>query len=323
MALNTKFNAHKRSYRQYTAEELALRAFERRPLGSCLQDTCRQTRYGGGLPEDEEGAIPAGITHDLVLQFDLPARKMEREERLLGMSRGNLGQTLCNVVEAGGVKDTRFLLSRGADVNYVDEVWCSLEFAAEQGSVELVTLLLDAGATALEHALIRAAEYGHRPVVELLLERQAEQGAEPVFSRAFYLAAHFGHAETVRVLLENGADENMFIPGYNDLADREILEFAVGMTRTEVVRVLLQHGANVHANDGGALRRARRIARMPTSHDRLKANEEVIELLLAHGAVDQAAPEVEAEEAEEAEDDGAGAAGAAAAAEGGDEGDLN
>ena len=128
----------------------------------------------------------------------------------------------------------------------------------------------------------------------------------------------------MRVFLENGADEN--IPGHNDLPNREILEFAVGLTRTEVVRVLLQHGADVHANNGGALRCARRIALLPESHipqSRRMRNDEVIELLLAHGAVDQAAPEVEAEEAEEAEDDGAGAAGAAAAAEGGDEGDLN
>ena len=160
----SKFDAHRRGCRRYTAEELALRAFERRPLGSRLQDTCRQTRSGGGLPEDETGGIPAGITHDLVLQFDLPARKAEREERLLGMSRGNLGETLCNVVEAGGVKDTRFLLSRGADVNYVDEVWCSLELAAEQGSVELVTLLLDAGATAIGKALT-----GLRNTVTVLL----------------------------------------------------------------------------------------------------------------------------------------------------------
>ena len=57
---------------------------DRRPLGSRFQDTCRQTRSGGGLPETEEGeegGIPPGITHDLVLQIDLPARKAEREER--------------------------------------------------------------------------------------------------------------------------------------------------------------------------------------------------------------------------------------------------
>ena len=46
---------------------------DRRPLGSRFQDTCRQTREGGGLPEGS--TIPPGITHDLILQFDLPAAR--------------------------------------------------------------------------------------------------------------------------------------------------------------------------------------------------------------------------------------------------------
>ena len=96
----------------YTA---AQRAHDRRPLGSRFQDTNKQTREGGGLPEGS--IIPPGITHDLVLQFDLPARKAEREERLLAMHGGDVNKTLWDICIEGGGKDARFLLAHGADAN--------------------------------------------------------------------------------------------------------------------------------------------------------------------------------------------------------------
>jgi hypothetical protein len=55
-------------------------------------------------------------------------------------------------------------------------------------------------------ALMRAAYYGHEPIVRLLLER----GADPNLKRhdkftPLALAAFFGHAETVKTLIEFGA----------------------------------------------------------------------------------------------------------------------
>jgi hypothetical protein len=99
---------------EYTAEQ---RAYDRRPLiGSGFRGTCSQTRKSGGLSEG--GCIPPGITHDLVLQFDLPARRMEREERLLAMYGGDVNETLRNICWEGGGQDARFLLVHGADTNY-------------------------------------------------------------------------------------------------------------------------------------------------------------------------------------------------------------
>ena len=94
---------------------------DRRALGSRFQDTCRQTREGGGLPEG--GIIPSGITHDLVLQFDLPARKAEREERLLAMHGGDVNKTLWDICIEGGGKDARFLLAHGADADHFKHGW--------------------------------------------------------------------------------------------------------------------------------------------------------------------------------------------------------
>ena len=125
----------------YTAEQ---RAHDRRPLGSRFQDTNKQTREGGGLPEGS--IIPPGITHDLVLQFDLPARQAEREERLLSMHRGDVDETLHDICVEGGGKDARFLLARGADENYLRGFHRMLERAAECGHLTVVEALLDAGA---------------------------------------------------------------------------------------------------------------------------------------------------------------------------------
>ena len=176
---------------------------DRRALGSRFQDTCRQTREGGGLPEGEEGeegGIPAGITHDLVLQFDLPARRMEREERLLAMHGGDVNATLRDICAEGGGKDARFLLAHGADANHaVEGEWPVLDRAARSGHVAVVEALLDAGAGDIDEALWAAAMGGQTAVVALLLDR----GADIHYERdcTLYTAAHFGHLETATLLL--------------------------------------------------------------------------------------------------------------------------
>ena len=130
---------------EYTA---AQRAHDRRPLGSRFQDTNKQTREGGGLPEGV--VIPGGITHDLVLQFDLPARKAEREDRLLAMHVGDVNKTLCDICAEGGGKDARFLLAHGgADANHRNADGLRvLWWAARNGRLAVVEALLDAGADA-------------------------------------------------------------------------------------------------------------------------------------------------------------------------------
>ena len=181
---------------------------DRRPLGSRFQDTCRQTRSGGGLPESE-GGLPSGITHDLVLQFDLPARKAEREERLLAMHGGRVNATLWDICYEGGGKDARFLLAHGADANYI---WREggrplLWWAARNGRLTVVEALLDAGAgglgEALQAALGVAAGGGHTAIAALLLDHGADVHLDD--DMALSSATISGHLETSTLLLQRGA----------------------------------------------------------------------------------------------------------------------
>ena len=181
------------------------RAHERRPLGPGFRGTNKQTREGGGLPEGE--TIPAGIPHDLVLQFDLPARRMEREERLLAMNGGDVNETLELICNEGGGKDARFLLAHGANANHeAHDEWSVLEKAAECGHVAVVEALLDAGAYDFDYALQEAASNGHTAVAALLLDRGADIHFQ--FDWALNSAAFGGHLETATLLLDRGADPN-------------------------------------------------------------------------------------------------------------------
>ena len=206
----------------------ALRAHERRPLSPCFRGTCRQTRSGGGLPETEEGeegGIPAGITHDLVLQIDLPARKAEREERLLSMHGGDVNKTLRDICEeGGGGKDARFLLAHGADANHRGKGERSmLSHAAERGHLAVVEALLDAGAEQLGSGVWRAAFGGHNAIIALLLDRGAD--INHFNGQALFLAADCGHLETATLLLQRGAtvDNHMLaravLHGHHAIAD--------------------------------------------------------------------------------------------------------
>ena len=190
-------------------------AHDRRPLGSRFQDTCSQTRNGGGLPEGS--IIPPGITDDLVLQIDLPARKAEREERLLAFHGGDVNATLADACREGGGKDALFLLEQSeADANHeVEQGWPLLAVASVSGHLTVVDALLDAGAGALDISLVYAAKMDRRAVVERLLDG----GADVHFhdDLALRCAAGNGFLETSTLLLDRGADANApHLPGYEE-----------------------------------------------------------------------------------------------------------
>ena len=131
--------------------------------------------------------------------------------------RTQLNRGLVEAVAARNLEGARALLNRGADPNTrADKLNAYAPvalIAADQGSLELVRLLLDRGAKVDatveggDTALIQAAGNGHVAVVELLLQRGAavnatdSAGVTPLIN-----AAHRCHPQVLRLLLRHGAD---------------------------------------------------------------------------------------------------------------------
>jgi ankyrin repeat protein len=182
--------------------------------------------------------------------------------------------------------------------------------AAGKGEVELVRALLDRGADPAKRmsngsrALDWAAQQGHQTLVELLLARDAQLLELPGFRErtALIAAAGNGHAELTRSLLERGADPRRWMDngegalhwaceaghlavvqvllaqdrGLVDLpgkAERTALIAAAGRGHDEVVRVLLERGADPHKRESDGTRALDWAAQ--------EGHQAVVELLLA------------------------------------------
>ena len=121
-------------------------------------------------------------------------------------------------------------------------------------------------------ALIWASEYGHKEVVETLLQHGADVNAQGgICGNALQAASQNGHEKMVQLLLQWGADVN----AQGGLYDNA-LQAACQYSHDKVMEILLQYGADVNAQgglDGNALQTASAIG-----------HEKVVQLLLQWGA---------------------------------------
>ena len=247
---------------------------------------CKQAREGGGLPGSQlvmrevlaDGCVVCvprrrWLPPDIIRLIDALVRRLEHEDTLLSMNGGVLGTTLCEAAAAGGLRDVRFLLQRGADVEattvFVNPAgrqfnWTALVWAAHAGKLAVCVALLDAGAGELDNALYNSSGSGHTQVVALLLDRGAnvdvDAGATPLV-----IASQDGHLATVTLLLDRGADVHS--------EDDRPLRLAAALGRLDVVRLLLDHGADIHALEDASLGLAADNGRL-----------EIVRLLLDRGA---------------------------------------
>ena len=274
-----------------------------------FSNACKQAREGGGLPgyapprSSRGRALRPFLPPDIIRLIDALVRRLEHEDRLLSMNGCVLGTTLCQAAAAGGLRDVRFLLARGADVEAttvfpnddVEILWTALEWSSRAGHLEVVVALVDAGAGRIDAALLASSFNGHTPVVALLLDRGADvhfQEDEPFVvsalnnhlatatlhldrgaavdaqdGEALGLAAQSGHLEMVALLLDRGSDIH--------LDEDHALLAASENGQLEVVRLLLDRGADIHADNEEALVIARQMG-----HDA------VVALLLQRGALE-------------------------------------
>ena len=229
---------------------------------------CKQAREGGGLPGYEgrvsrRRALRPFLPPDIVRLIDALVRRLEHEDTLLSMNGGVLGATLCQASAAGGLRDVRFLLARGTDVEHMtafvkedgtEGLWTALDWSAHAGMLPVVTALLDAGAGELELALYNAALNGRTPVVALLLDRGADIHYDA--DGCVIVASQNGRLATATLLLDRGAN----LHAQDDLSLRKAAEHG----HVEVVRLLLDRGANIHADHDYSLRIAAEDGRLET-----------------------------------------------------------
>ncbi|KAJ1665576.1 phosphate system positive regulatory protein pho81 [Coemansia sp. RSA 1646] len=145
----------------------------------------------------------------------------------------------------------RYLLELGCSVSAIDDDGNSaFEYAIINSNAEVAKLLLQADPTVAnstpEHPmLVLACEKGHKDIVFLLLESNAEmttniQGIHPI-----HVAARSGYVEILRLLLQHSAPV--------DVVDKDLgwtpIFYAASEGHAEIIRILLEAGANAKAVD--------------------------------------------------------------------------
>ena len=153
--------------------------------------------------------------------------------------------------QGGHTEAARVLIARGADVNAQDQIRDSaFLLAGARGHAEIVRLALAAGAD-----LKLTNRYGGTALIP---------------------ACHYGHVETVRVLLGS----KITVDHVNNLGWTALLEAVIlgdgGPRHTEIVRLLLAHGANPNLADRDGV--------TPLTHATQRGQATVATLLRGAGA---------------------------------------
>lgn len=198
---------------------------------------------------------------------------------------------LHDAVRAGDATHVQALLLAGANVNELDSFGSPLHLAAARGSVEIATVLIDAGAN-LEakastfsekaHPLHTAAVENQVAVAALLIERGAKvdsrnaEGMTPLL-----VAASNGNVEVAALLLKAGAD-----PLAEDVTHQQTpIHFAAVTGKLEFLKLILANGIDINLrsthNGETPLYYATRQSLMSAEMDK---RIQAVEFLLANGA---------------------------------------
>jgi len=158
---------------------------------------------------------------------------------------------LLAATHANRIDAARLLIERGADVNAKDDMQDSpYLYAGAQGRLEILRMTLAAGAD--------------------LKSTNRYDGT------ALIPAAHHGHVETVRELLKTRID----VDHVNRLGWTALLEAIVlgdgGAAHTEIVRLLVAHGASLQLADAQGV--------TPLAHAEQRGPRAIVEILRRAGA---------------------------------------
>lgn len=148
------------------------------------------------------------------------------------------------------------------DEGLSDVTRTALQAAAYKDRTHLVRKLADLGARLSEPhedagycSDLQAASYGgHEEVVRMLLDLGSDVNERGGYlDSALQAAAHRGKLGTARILLEAGATANEVDVGYfySALLAACMIEFSVDETTTNMIKLLVEHGAEVTQRQKG------------------------------------------------------------------------
>jgi ankyrin repeat protein len=178
---------------------------------------------------------------------------------------------------AGGHADVAaWLTARGARIE-PHSGWL-LTHAAVQNRDDLVELLLDNGADVHRAGILGPLDGDDRSVADLLVARGFDVNADSDYGAMLVRACRGDvsnhEASRVEALLAYGADVNQ------DHYGLTALHYATRAGRTELMQLLLDHGANVHCRDNDGLTPLAHLTRTRAKFDLIP----VMQLLLDHSA---------------------------------------
>jgi ankyrin repeat protein len=146
----------------------------------------------------------------------------------------------------------RTLITSGEDVNAAQgDGMTALHWAARHGDIDLVKMLLAAGANVRATTrlgnytpLLLASQVGHAAAIEALIAAGADAKATTANGvTPLMFAAASGQADAVQVLIARGADVNAAEPTRGETA----LMFAAANKRADAVKLLIAAKADVNA----------------------------------------------------------------------------
>ncbi|KAF7856377.1 hypothetical protein EAF04_009905 [Stromatinia cepivora] len=192
----------------------------------------------------------------------------------------------------------QLLIERGGDINAISSTGTALEGAAYSGDVRLVKKLLGIGARVDQEGrldstpLKAAARKGRVEVVLLLLSLGADVNHCKDYGTALQSAALAGHIEVCRALLQHGASVSKVPKGLAGIhatplqcaANNNNITNSI-WTDIELLRLLLEHGADINMQDrrhGTALADAVRVHGQ-VNDDKLDVDPRIL-FLLENGA---------------------------------------
>lgn len=188
---------------------------------------------------------------------------------------------LIQAAEAGDVSAVLSLLQAGAQINATDERGRTAVMAATHANrVKAVQALIEAGAdinirdNLMDNPFLYASAEGLYEIVQLTIEAGADTRLTNRFGgTALIPACERGHVEIVRELLTR---TDVDVNHVNNLGWTALLEAIIlsdgGPRHQEIVKLLVDHGADVNIPDGNGV--------TPLEHAQARGFQEIERILI-------------------------------------------